>query len=192
MSTATIKSGVVISAKFVKEEHNQYGILYHHEVVIGNDAGIYRSKKKVQQNFVVGEEADYSVAYNEKLKCNLISPYREERERRNMEAKKYNTEEDIKTSANWTAIDAALDFAINKKITDKKAMSEALNNFSEWLHTKNLDTEMKHRQAALKRGIKAMNVEVLEIDTLEKVTATSDKYLKYAVVRPKEQSEAKS
>ena len=192
MSSATIKSGVVKSVKFVKEEQNHYGTLYHHEIVIGDDAGIYRSKKRNQQFFNAGEKADYSVTYNEKLKCNLISPYREERERRNMEAKKHNTEEDIKTSANWTAIDAALDFAINKKIADKKEMSQALNVFSEWLHTKNTDNEMKHRQAALKRGIKAMNVAVLEIDTLEKVITTSDKYLKYAVVRPQEQSEAKS
>ena len=89
MSSATIKSGVVKSVKFVKEEQNHYGTLYHHEIVIGDDAGIYRSKKRNQQFFNAGEKADYSVTYNEKLKCNLISPYREERERRNMEAKKY-------------------------------------------------------------------------------------------------------
>lgn len=182
-----IKSDVVVSAVYLNETStNKYGTLHHHRIVMKNgDQGIYRCKSESQNWFLSGEKTDYTFHFDEYFQGNLIAPYRVNNQfNPNNKSKNSHkmTAAQEKTSANTTALNAAIQFATNLHTEDKSLMGKALGAFGDWLHKENTDKPMMTRQSVLKAAIAASAVSVLEIKTIEKVIETANKYLAFVYV----------
>lgn len=60
--TKTEKRSIVIAATLKKEWTGKYGQMYDHWVEFSNgDSGVYTSRKKDQDAFIVGKEANYTI-----------------------------------------------------------------------------------------------------------------------------------
>ncbi len=149
--------------------------------------GEYHSKSNVPGKFIVGEERSYSIEEKESkgVKYNKIAPYDPQATEKRITNNKSNTmyQEDPKKQARivkLVALEAAIDFALSSKATDKTVLNLAIVKFHEWLNIGNPDKDLSiTEQACLKRAVLAAELDFLQLKTIEDVLTKADGFFGY-------------